>query len=55
MSEHPSSEPWRLACPEGHRSLERNGPRAASYRCHACGQTYRDAEITDVKTGRVVA
>jgi tRNA(Ile2) C34 agmatinyltransferase TiaS len=53
MTDHPSSEPWRLACPRGHRSIRMSG--RSTYRCGACREVYDAAEITDVKTGQVMA
>jgi len=52
MSDHPSSEPWRLACPEGHRSVRSSG--RTTYRCDPCGEVFHASDIVDVKTGEVM-
>lgn len=44
-----SGDPWRLACPEGHRSL---CIHSEGWRCRYCEQVYRRA--VDMKTGRRV-
>jgi len=46
MTDHPSSEPWRLACLQGHRNLEHS---AGGYYCDTCGAFYPSEQITDVK------
>lgn len=52
------ADPWRLACPEGHRHVRRmredthRSYPQTHWHCTSCGETYET--VTDLKTGREV-